>query len=156
MESVHDGKDLSDHSISHKEEVILNQFMKERRLSNVILAMQGLLKSNLWSIETFHEENNSFKFNVCDGTFSQRGNLNCHIESQTLHLNDFFPLWTVSICPFRNLQGFLSSWTCFISVMIQGLWQTGPKWPWWPLINWWIRICQIWKTISFFCEFEII
>ena len=43
-------------------------------------------------IEKVHEEKNSFKCNVCDATFSQTRNLNCHIESQTLHLNDFFPL----------------------------------------------------------------
>ena len=43
-------------------------------------------------IETVHEEKNSFKCNVYDATFSQKGNLNCHFESQTLHdLNDFFP-----------------------------------------------------------------
>ena len=42
------------------------------------------------------------------------------------------------------------NYSCFISGMIQGLWQTGPKWPWWPLINWWIRICQIWKKEIFF------
>ena len=52
-------------------------------------------------IETVHEEKNSL--NVYDATFSQKGNLNSHIESQTLHdLNDFFPSWTVSICSFRN------------------------------------------------------
>ena len=65
--------------------------MKGRSLSNVILVMQVLLKSNQY-IETVHEEKNSFKCKVYDATFSQKGNLNCHIESQTLHdLNDFFP-----------------------------------------------------------------
>ena len=43
-------------------------------------------------IETAHEENNSFKCNVCDATFYQKRYLNYQIESQTLQLNDFFLL----------------------------------------------------------------
>ena len=63
---------------------MLNQFMKERRYSNVIhICDKGFSQKQDLNrhIESVHEGKKSFKCNICDAGFTHKANLNKHIDA---------------------------------------------------------------------------